>query len=329
MINFKLGLCVLLIVMTGCTSTVIFPEGDWIQGDPNLGAIQTVNAAGRSGFVRTNNYWYRSLGQEQDNIIEIFTDGRSLRWVPYLEGSAYQHMPDRTYGDAIHKLAYNICSKKIGSKLKEVVTETESILGFARSYPTTIRAVCMSGSEYAEHLQDELRIKSLIKERDELSRQETLRKAQQNSIDKLKLKQEDCSSFGFESGSTEHADCVMKLTIAERQQQKDAVATARLASLRRAQLAQQQEADSKAAEQAKRRRDGALLMGIGGNISAGRSPLDFSTPKESTSEKDSTPSGYKNCRYRVGGGIVSVAISNAQVCASTRQFDGNLGYLTQ
>tara|TARA_B110000971_G_C19731938_1_gene373469 strand:+ start:62 stop:625 length:564 start_codon:yes stop_codon:yes gene_type:complete len=187
----------------------------------------------------------------------------------------------------------------------------------------------MSGSEYAEHLQDELRIKSLIKERDELSRQETLRKAQQNSIDKLKLKQEDCSSFGFESGSTEHADCVMKLTIAERQQQKDAVATARLASLRRAQLAQQQEADSKAAEQEKRRRDGALLMGIGGNISAGRSPLDFSTPKESTSEKDSTPSGYKNCRYRVGGGIVSVAISNAQVCASTRQFDGNLGYLTQ
>jgi len=301
--------------MTGCTRVLTFPEGDWIQGDPNLGAIQTVNAAGRSGFVRTNNYWYRSLGQEQDNIIEIFTDGR--------------HMPDRTYGDEIHKLAYNICSKKIGSKLKEVVTETESILGFARSYPTTIRAVCMSGSEYAEHLQDELRIKSLIKERDELSRQETLRKAQQNSIDKLKLKQEDCSSFGFESGSTEHADCVMKLTIAERQQQKDAVATARLASLRRAQLAQQQEADSKAAEQEKRRRDGALLMGIGGNISAGRSPLDFSTPKESTSEKDSTPSGYKNCRYRVGGGIVSVAISNAQVCASTRQFDGNLGYLTQ
>ena len=301
--------------MTGCTRVLTFPEGDWIQGDPNLGAIQTVNAAGRSGFVRTNNYWYRSLGQEQDNIIEIFTDGR--------------HMPDRTYGDEIHKLAYNICSKKIGSKLKEVVTETESILGFARSYPTTIRAVCMSGSEYAEHLQDELRIKSLIKERDELSRQETLRKAQQNSIDKLKLKQEDCSSFGFESGSTEHDDCVMKLTIAERQQQKDAVATARLASLRRAQLAQQQEADSKAAEQEKRRRDGALLMGIGGNISAGRSPLDFSTPKESTSEKDSTPSGYKNCRYRVGGGIVSVAISNAQVCASTRQFDGNLGYLTQ
>ena len=57
--------------------------------------------------------------------------------------------------------------------------------------------------------------------------------------------------------------------------------------------------------------------------------IDFSTPKESTSEKNSTPSGYKNCRYRVGGGIVSVAISKAQVCASTRQFDGNLGYLTQ
>ena len=317
MINIKLGLCVLLIVMTGCTRVLIFPEGDWIQGDPNLGAIQTANAAGRSGFVRTNNYWYRSLGQEQeqDNIIEILTDGR--------------HMPDRTYGDEIHRLAYNICSKKIGSKLKEVVTETESILGFARSYPTKVSAVCMSGSEYAEHLQDELRIKSLIKERDELSRQATLRKAQQNSIDKLKLKQEDCSSFGFESGSTEHADCVMKLTIAERQQQKDAVATARLASLRRAQLAQQQEADSKAAEQEKRRRDGALLMGIGGNISAGRSPLDFSTPKESTSEKDSTPLGYKNCRYRVAGGVVSVATSNAQVCASTRQFDGNVGYLTQ
>ena len=311
--------------MTGCTRVLIFPEGDWIQGDPNLGAIETVNAAGRSGFVSTNNYWYRSLGQgqeqeqeqeqEQDNIIEIFTDGR--------------HMPDRTYGDEIHRLAYNICSKKIGSKLKEVVTETESILGFARSYPTKVRAVCMSGSEYAEHLQDELRIKSLIKERDELSRQETLRKAQQNSIDKLKLKQEDCASFGFKPKSTDHADCVMKLTIAERQQQKDAAATARLASLRRAQLAQQQEADSKAAEQEKRRRDGALLMGIGGNISAGRSPLDFSTPKESTSEKDSIPLGYKNCRYRVAGGIVSVATSNAQVCASTRQFDGNLGYLTQ
>ena len=317
MINFKLGLCVLLIVMTGCTRVLIFPEGDWIQGDPNLGNITTANAVGRSGFVRTNNYWYRSLGQEQDNIIEIFTDGA--------------HMPDYGFPEGeLSRLAYNICSKKIGSKLKEVVTETKSLLGlgFARVYPTTIRAICMSGSEYAEHIQDELRIEGLIKERDELSRQETLRKAQQNSIDKLRLKQEDCNSFGFESGSNEHADCVMKLTIAERQQQKDALATARLASLRRAQLAQQQEADLESSEQAKRGRDGALLMDIGGNISAGRSPLDFSKPKGNIVPKNSIPSGYKNCRYRVAGGIVSVAISNAQVCASTRQFGRNVGYLT-
>jgi hypothetical protein len=158
---------------------------------------------------------------------------------------------------------------------------------------------------------------------------ERIKRIEKIASNQLREKKADCLSFGFESGSNEHADCVMKLTIAERQQQKDPLGTARLASLRRAQLAQQQEADSKAAEQEKRRRDGALLMGIGGNISAGRSPLDFSTPKESTSAKDSIPSGYKNCRYRVAGGIVSVAISNAQVCASTRQFDGNLGYLTQ
>ena len=181
-----------------------------------------------------------------------------------------------------------------------------------------------------ERIQRENKEWALILAKENTEREQIeIERTKKIAFNQLREKKADCVSFGFKPKSTDHADCVMKLTIAERQQQKDAAATARLASLRRAQLAQQQEADSKAAEQAKRRRDGALLMGIGGNISAGRSPLDFSTPKESTSEKDSIPLGYKNCRYRVAGGIVSVATSNAQVCASTRQFDGNVGYLTQ
>ena len=297
MINIKLGLCVLLIVMSGCAqnASIDLSEGNWIKGDSSVGVIK--------------NYWYRLSGQLKPNSIEIQIDGEYL-------------IDDNHPPNQIQLLAANLCVRLVGTPLKMV---TYKLRNMGNSYPSMIDASCFGDGEIAGRIASQQQTIEK-QERERLALQE---KQTQLVIDKLKLKQQDCSSFGFESGSNEHADCVMKLTIAERQQQKDAAATARLASLRRAQLAQQQESDSKAAEQAKRRRDGALLMGIGGNISAGRSPLDFSTPKESTSEKDSIPSGYKNCRYRVAGGIVSVATSNAQVCVPTRQFDGNVGYLTQ
>ena len=313
MINVKLGLCALLIAMSGCAqiASVNLSEGNWIKGDSSVGALTTIK---RLSWVRDDNYWYRLSTEGKTNSIDIQIDGELI--------------VDDAHPDQIPSLANGICFRLMGTPLKAIASKPSRRM-LAHVYPQLITASCFGASEYAERIASQQKLRKQTIEKQERERIALQERQTQLVIDKLKLKQEDCVSFGFKPKSTDHADCVMKLTIAERQQQKDAAATARLASLRRAQLAQQQEADSKAAEQEKRRRDGALLMGIGGNISAGRSPLDFSTPKESTSEKDSTPLGYKNCRYRVAGGVVSVATSNAQVCASTRQFDGNVGYLTQ
>jgi hypothetical protein len=317
--TLKLTLLLALIIIEGCATTNKSSSASdigWVSGGKVLGI---------KGFWSKRiplDYWYKSTKTSLENSFIIKVDGKHL----FDRGAR----SDILYQNAIPDQAVLVCGNLFGTSLKQMTTlPKDHPLGPTSLYPELISGTCYSKSEYAEQIASQQKLRKQTIEKQERERIALQERQAQLVIDKLKLKQEDCTSFGFKPESTEHADCVMKLTIAERQQQKDAAATARLASLRRAQLAQQQEADSKAAEQEKRRRDGALLMGIGGNISAGKAPLDFSTPKESTSAKDSIPSGYKNCRYRVGGGIISITISNAQVCASTRQFDGNLGYLTQ
>lgn len=321
MTNIKIGFLFLsLLLVTGCStnSSLADLQENWIKGEASLGRITTIK---RFAWLNYDNYWYKLSDAVGGNAIEIQLIG--------------EHIVDSAHPDQIPSLAANICFRTKGTPLKMIITKPTRRL-LAHVYPAIVTASCLSKEENAERLVEEQRAKDAVTKEYRYKqlmrikdREERKEKEKKITEDKLKQKQSDCTSFGFTPSSNEHAECVMKLTIAQRQQQKDVEEAANLASLRRAQITQQDAANTKEAEDAKRQRDAALLMGIGGNISAGRSPLDFSTPKESTSAKDSTPLGYKNCRYRVAGGVVSVTISNAQVCSSTRQFDGNVGYLTQ
>jgi len=158
----------------------------------------------------------------------------------------------------------------------------------------------------------------------------------------LQAKKDECSSFGFKPETPDHAECVMKLAIAEKARNKSesqanalaeqsaAEARAYQAEIRRVQ-AQQEAANREAREAAKRQREAQLLINLGGAISSGQFPLgNSSEPAFSDEPMPSFDSGrYKECFYQVAGDRLSVSIPRAQGCPATRNFGSRVGYLTR
>jgi hypothetical protein len=152
-----------------------------------------------------------------------------------------------------------------------------------------------------------------------------------------------CTSFGFEEGTDGHANCVMELQIAEdslaqarqlaegKQNEinqlldgkEDAheeaaainatqrpAAVARENAARRYQEQQQREREAVA----RQRTFGGALLGIGSGL------LNPRTPSNSGDM-------FQICYYNVLEQIVPYAISSAQICPPTRNFDGTGGIL--
>ena len=152
-----------------------------------------------------------------------------------------------------------------------------------------------------------------------------------------------CTSFGFEEGTDGHANCVMELQIAEdslaqaRQlaeenqnefnQRLDVIedaheeaaaisatqrpaAVARENAARRYQGKQQREREAVARQRA----FGRALLGISPRLLNSRTPSNYGGM-------------FKTCNYNVIGQIVPYAISSAQICPPTRNFNGTVGIL--
>ena len=159
---------------------------------------------------------------------------------------------------------------------------------------------------------------------------------------RLQAKKDECTSFGFEPKTPDHAECVMKMAIAEKARNKSesqaktlaeqsaAEARAYQAEIRRVQ-AQQEAANREARDAAKRQREAQVLINLGGAISSGQFPLgNSSEPAFSDEPMPSFDSGrYKECFYRVAGDRLSVSIPRAQGCPATRNFGSRVGYLTR
>ena len=152
-----------------------------------------------------------------------------------------------------------------------------------------------------------------------------------------------CTSFGFEEGTDGHANCVMELQIAEdslaqaRQlaeenqnefnQRLDVIedaheeaaaisatqrpaAVARENAARRYKKKQQREREAVARQRA----FGRKLLGIGSGLLNPRAPSN-------------SGGMFQICNYNVLEQIVPYAISSAQICPPTRNFNGTVGIL--
>jgi hypothetical protein len=152
-----------------------------------------------------------------------------------------------------------------------------------------------------------------------------------------------CTSFGFEKGTDGHANCVMELQIAEdalaqaRQLAKETLneinqrlygiedaheeaaaisATQRPAAVARENAARRQQGKQQREREAvaRQRAFGRALLGIGSGL------LNPRTSSHSGGK-------FQACNYNVLGQIVPYAISSAQICPPTRNFDGTVGIL--
>jgi hypothetical protein len=152
-----------------------------------------------------------------------------------------------------------------------------------------------------------------------------------------------CTSFGFEEGTDGHANCVMELQIAEdklaqaRQLTEETLneinqrlygiedaheeaaaisapqrpaAVARENAARRSQGRQQREREAVARQRA----FGRALLGIGSGLLNSRTSSNFG-------------GRFQTCNYNVLGQKVPYAISSAQICPPTINFDGTVGIL--
>ena len=152
-----------------------------------------------------------------------------------------------------------------------------------------------------------------------------------------------CTSFGFEEGTDGHANCVMELQIAEdsltqaRQlaeenqnefnQRLDGIEdaheeTAAISATQRPAAVARENAARRYQEQQQREREavarqrafGRALLGIGSGLLNPRTPSDSGDM-------------FQTCNYNVLEQIVPYAISSAQICPPTRNFDGTGGIL--
>ena len=158
-------------------------------------------------------------------------------------------------------------------------------------------------------------------------------KAKQEKAGKesLAAKKSECTSFVFKPETPEHAECVMKMAIAEKARNKvesqanalaeqSAVeAAAYQAEIRRVQ-AEQAAANREAREAAKRQREAQLLIDLGASISSGQFPGGSSSGPAFSDEPMPSSGRYKECFYRVAGDRLSISIPRAQGCPATRNF---------
>lgn len=323
-----------LIFSLSCLASVAGEKEEddgWYTGESLIhtrkGALQR---AGRRGW------WFRQHPEKVDSV-QIRTDGEYL-------------LDKKTDIDQMPRLAFLACLKITKTRLSEIITSPK-INRCCVIYPELINVSCVSKEReqefLAEYIEKQKVLNMVLREsREERVKENTKLKKEQEEREKkraaesLAAKKTECTSFGFKPETPEHAECVMKMAIAEKArdkaesqanaiaEQSAAEAAAYQAELRRVQ-AQQAAANREAREAAKRQREAQLLIDLGASISSGQFPGGSSSGPTFSDEPMPSSGRYKECFYRVAGDRLSISIPRAEGCPATRNFGSVTGYLTR
>ena len=312
----------------------------WIQGQ---GELETTKGFRGHGI---RSWWFRKHPEESDSI-QIKTDGR--HYFDKRTGLNQQSVVLRKYSETA---CFRIYSTPLSSiftvpKMTRCIY-SKGCLIYPKGY---ISVACLPREQYVERKKEEQKIliekeRNRAKERakneirNERRRKEQEEEKKQLAASSLAAKKTECTAFGFEPETPDHAECVMKMAIAEKARNKSesqanaiaeesaAAAAAYQAQIRRVQ-AQQAAANREAREAAKRQREAQLLINLGGAISSGQFPGGSSSGPAFSDEPMPSSGRYKECFYRVAGDRLSVSIPRAEGCPATRTFGSVTGYLTR
>ena len=293
-------------------------------------------------LFKKRSFWFRN-DPNSDTKIQIKSDGRAMFQKP---GSYTNYV----YHDYVPACAKAACNSLKGTGFRELLSKTHR-RALHYYYPKLINASCVGkeewGKQEAFRAENKEKIKKQVLSRQKLAKQRLeeekareVEKTRKLAASSLAAKKSECTSFGFEPETPDHAECVMKMAIAEKARNKSesqanaiaeesaAAAAAYQAKVRRAQ-AQQAAANREAREAAKRQREAQLLINLGGAISSGQFPGGSSSGPAFSDEPMPSSGRYKECFYRVAGDRLSVSIPRAEGCPATRTFGSVTGYLTR
>jgi hypothetical protein len=294
-----------------------------------------------SGYEDINVWKPGAAVQRRAYLFKVSSSGEVLVTV-----SGYRHFYNNApgYTDQIPDQIRRICEGFYGTQVQAITSVPEWGLLTANRYPELVKANCVNKQDWLsrkrlEELQQEER---LLAERTRKDREEEVKKREQETVaaEGLQEKKEECTSFGFKPQSPEHAECVMKMTIAEKARnaqagqihelaEKSAAEAAAYRTDVRDMRAEQAAADAKDQEAAKRQRESQMLLDLGAIISSGGVPDSDSSESVSSSNPTSTfDSGrFRRCVYRVAGELVPVTIPRGESCSPRRNFGNLTGYL--
>mgnify|MGYP000176775958 CR=1 FL=1 len=256
----RFGWCFVLFLvgcgLSGCAATLTTDRDfdGWTISRDKIRTFGSLNFLNR-------NYGYKVVAGEHK--IQIKTYGR-IRFDkgPNCNREIWAcHGPDR-----FPRTANTLCHQSFGAPLKTVLSRPEPTWwGPWNDYPQIIEVSCYEPEQYNEE-----RVQARQQQEEARRRQQALENQRQGQI--VEARKDNCTSYGFTSGSDAHAQCVMQLAIAEEAQAASSAEAARLQSAIRAQQAAQAAAAREAAESARRQREAQALIGLGNVISGAGTP---------------------------------------------------------